>query len=263
MDHPAILVVDDERNTRLGVSFTLQEEGKGKWTVDTAENGKKALEALREIDYDLLITDVRMPALDGIQLLEQMKKENISVTSFLLTGFAEFEYAQKGLHFGVIDYLLKPVEQEELLQAVYRGLDIAKRNRELEVNKFLVDSGMNEVASKSHNSNQNIDNVVHYISNNLNTPLAIKDVANHVHLNPSYLSVLFKEEIGVTFSDFVTKQRLKKAKELLIFTDTSLDEIAGQIGYQTCSYFIKIFKRFEGVTPKQYRTEFQRIGKLR
>ncbi|RBW69749.1 response regulator transcription factor [Bacillus taeanensis] len=258
MYSPTILVVDDEHNTRMGVSLTLQQWGKGQWDVDRAENGLSALEYLRKRAYDLLITDIRMPLMNGIELLETLREENNDVISILLTGFAEFEYAQKGLQLGAIDYLLKPIQQEQLIEAVEKALKASEKKKKSILGTFLLEEHGMQKGDSNYNkiNNPSIESAIKYIDNNLDKPLTIKDTAQYVHLNSSYFSVLFKEETGSTYSEFVTTQRIKKAKELLIVSDIGLDEISEQVGYQTTSYFIKIFKRYEDMTPKQYRDRF-------
>lgn len=257
MNHPAILIVDDERNARMGVSLTLQKWAKGQYDVDVAENGLQAFELMRERNYDLLVTDIQMPVMTGIELLEALKNEDKDVTSILLTGFAEFEYAQRGLQLGAVDYLLKPIQQDKLVASAQKALETAKKKQRTKLSELLIDPEIQEFFSdQKKSSNLSIDNAMKYINDHLHTSLAIKDVAQHVHLNSSYFSVLFKQEKGITFSDFVTKVRLKKAKELLIVTDLGIDEISEKVGYQTTSYFIKIFKKNENMTPKQYRNRF-------
>lgn len=246
MKGKSILVADDEYNARMGVSFTLRQWGDG-CEVNVAENGLQALQYLRERRYDLLITDIRMPLMNGIELLEALRKENIGVPTILLTGFAEFEYAQQGIRLGAVDYLLKPIQQEPLIQAVERALMPAKGNSTPE------DSGEAQHLTKSNNAY--ILAALQYIHDHIGEPLAIKEVARHVHLNPSYLSVLFKEEAGLNFIEYVTRFRVKKAKELLLESDLGLDIISERIGLQTTSYFIRIFKKYEEVTPKQYREQ--------
>lgn len=246
MKGKSILVADDEYNARMGVSFTLRQWGDG-CEVNVAENGLQALQYLRERRYDLLITDIRMPLMNGIELLEALSKENIGVPTILLTGFAEFEYAQQGIRLGAVDYLLKPIQQEPLIQAVERALMPAKGNSTPE------DSGEAQHLTKSNNAY--ILAALQYIHDLIGEPLAIKEVARHVHLNPSYLSVLFKEEAGLNFIEYVTRLRIKKAKELLLESDLGLDIISERIGLQTTSYFIRIFKKYEEVTPKQYREQ--------
>ncbi|GIP60554.1 response regulator [Paenibacillus sp. FSL W8-0186] len=272
MSIPAILVVDDEYNTRMGVSYTLQQWGDGKIDIAAAENGQQALNMLREREYDLLITDIRMPLMTGIELLEALRREKNEIAAVLLTGFAEFEYAQQGLRLGAIDYLLKPVQQSELIKMAEKALNkarLAKERRkrlqqhfgQLELGEAAAANGWQGQTSQNQDplslrtSNEYVIKAVQYIDGHISNVLTIKEVAQQVHLNPSYFSVLFKEEAGLTFIDYVTRLRMKKAKELLESSSLSLDAISEQIGLQTTSYFIRMFKKFERMTPKQYRDQ--------
>jgi len=272
MSIPAILVVDDEYNTRMGVSYTLQQWGDGKIDIAAAENGQQALNMLREREYDLLITDIRMPLMTGIELLEALRREKNEIAAVLLTGFAEFEYAQQGLRLGAIDYLLKPVQQSELIKMAEKALNKARlakeRRKRLEqhfgqlelseavaANRWQGQTSQNQDPLSLRTSNEYVIKAVQYIDEHISNVLTIKEVAQQVHLNPSYFSVLFKEEAGLTFIDYVTRLRMKKAKELLESSSLSLDAISEQIGLQTTSYFIRMFKKFESITPKQYRDQ--------
>lgn len=240
-----VLVTDDEYNSRMGVAVTLEQWGKEKFLIDTAANGKQAYEFIQKQHYDLLITDIRMPVMTGLELLSAIRSQDNPLKTILLTGFAEFEYAQKGLQLGASDYLLKPIQQEQLIEAVERV------HNEMEA----------EEASTIVMQNPYIELALAYISSNLQMPLTIKEVSSHVHLNPSYFSVLFKDNIGSSFSDYLTEFRMNTAKKMLLESHDSLDVITERIGLQTTSYFIKLFKKAEGVTPKQYREQHRSIKK--
>ena len=257
MKRPSILVVDDEPNTRLGVAYTLQEWGGSEAVVDTAENGAAALDRLRSQHYDLLITDIRMPVMDGIKLLETVRGDDNLIRCIMLTGFAEFDYAQSALRLGVVDYLLKPVQQDQLVQAVEKAL-WARQQSEAPAGEQALEG---DETVHGEPGNPAINKAILYIREHIHEGLPIKEVAGHVHLNASYFSVLFKEEQGINFIDYVTEYRLKKAKELLVHSNLGLDEISGQIGYQTTSYFIKIFKKHEQMTPKAYRDHMKQRSK--
>lgn len=257
MKHPAILVVDDEPNARFGVSYTLQEWGGEGAVIDSAENGAQALERLRSQPYDLLLTDIRMPVMDGIQLLEAVRADHNPIRCIMLTGFAEFEYAQSALRLGVVDYLLKPVQQDQLVEAVEKALSALHTEQTAANSRARQDSSSEEPLQLQPHpdepDNPSVAKAIRYIHEHIHEALPIKEVAAHVHLNSSYFSVLFKEELGINFIDYVTEFRMKKAKELLVHSTLSLDDISEQIGYQTTSYFIKIFKKHEQMTPKTYR----------
>lgn len=198
----------------------------------------QAIKMLRDRAYDLLITDIRMPGMTGLELLSALRQEGNEIDAVVLTGFAEFEYAQQALKLGAIDYLLKPVHQHELIEIVAKGLR-ANKNTE------------------AHTNNEYIAAAIMYIREHMEYVITIKEVAAYVHLNPSYFSVLFKSEMGMTFIDYVTHLRISKAKELLRDFSLSLDTISERIGLQTTSYFIRIFKKYEQMTPKQYRDQIR------
>jgi len=233
-----ILVTDDEKHSRVGVSTTLKQEYKESIHIDTANHGADAFDLIGKHSYDLLITDIRMPKMNGLELLEALRNNNNGISTILLTGFAEFEYAQQGIKFGAVDYLLKPVHQEQLLAAVERVLQ-----------------SITPVSQAHKSSNSYIQEAIAYMEQHISEAFTIKEVSSHVHLNASYFSVLFKEETGVSFTDFLSSLRLDKAKMLLRDSELSLDDICEQIGIQSTSYFIKMFKKFEGVTPKQFRSK--------
>jgi two-component system response regulator YesN len=246
-EHPCILIAEDELPTRNGVLKALQAWSKGRVNLQTVENGLEAFQYRRLHPVDLLITDIRMPGLNGIQLLERLKKEGLETTSILLTGYAEFEYARKAMALGAVNYILKPVEYQSLISAVEEAFETRKLWKETHSDSALP---MPQV------HNDSIRKALTYISSELsNTSLGIRDVAEHIHLNSSYVSVLFKEETGQTFSDYLTRQRLAKAKKLLLGTDMKIYEIAERTGFSSSKYFVKVFREAEDLTPKDFRND--------
>lgn len=254
MDNPRILVVDDEFNTRDGILWTLEQHYKGQCELYSAEQGLEALDLLRKDGADLVISDIRMPGIDGLELLESVRQERIETGFILLSGYAEFAYAQRAISHGIGNYLLKPIDREKLMEAVNQALIQEKERRRMKVSLKLFDEWMSESGGRTTASdNHAIEQAKCFIQSQLNNPLGIKDVAQHVHLSPSYFSVLFKEKVGVTFSEYVSRVRHLRAKELLLTSDKEISVIAEEVGYQSASYFIRVFRELEGVTPKHYR----------
>ena len=95
--------------------------------------------------------------------------------------------------------------------------------------------------------------VKEYAAGNLGTDLSLDTVAGKVHFSAAYLSKVFKDETGINFTDFVTQQRLEKAKTLILTTDFSIEEITLKIGFNSSGYFIKKFKETYGATPKNFK----------
>ncbi|MGG1313678.1 response regulator transcription factor [Cohnella laeviribosi] len=248
-----MLIVEDEPAIRNGVLGTLKvwaADQPDLWHFGAASNGVEGLEIARSKPVDLLISDIRMPGLSGIEMMEKLREENREAPAILLTGYAEFEYARKALTLGAVNYLLKPVDQLQLIQAVEQALESGKigsrRSRE-DVHPAM--------------RNETIRKALTYIADHLADPkLSLKKLADHVHLNPSYVSVLFKEETGKTFSDYLNQQRLIMAKRLLLGTDKKIYEIADETGFSASKYFIKVFRETEGITPREYRAIRKKIA---
>lgn len=177
----------------------------------------------------------------------------------LISGYAEFEYAQKALKFGVIEYLLKPLDKEKLLQAVEEALEEDAERSRIELMDRLVDRKLMETAVDEQTYNPAVQEVVRYVEEHLHEPLQLKDLAEHLHMNASYLSALFKEQTGLTFSEYLMRRRVQRAKELLSSTQMTIQEIADATGYQTDKYFVKVFRSLEGISPGQYRKQLAQL----
>jgi len=248
-----ILVVDDEPRTRLGIQKTLDAWSAGKHRIESAASGVEALEWLDANTAHIIITDVRMPEVDGLQMLERLAKRGQLPVVIVISGYAEFEYAKKSLQLGVFEYLLKPLDKSLLIDAVQRALELDSGRERLDAMEKLVDPKLLEAGRDEARYGTSIRDAISYIHAHLHEPIGMKQVAEHLHLNASYFSVLFKEQTGVTFSDYLTRRRLQKAKELLATTHMPIWEIAEKAGYQSAKYFIKVFKDNEGASPSQYR----------
>jgi len=247
------LIVDDEPRTRQGLKKTLDTWANGEYQIITAANGEETIGIMDQQKVDILLTDIRMPEMTGLELLKVIKERNMSPVIIVISAYSEFEYAHEALRLGVINYLLKPISKKTLIEAVEDALkDVDKRERAGMIEK-VVDTKLVDVSAQNPSNRIPIREALDYINNNLKNDLTQKEVADHVHLNPSYLSVLFKEHVKLTFSEYVTRRRIQRAKELLMSTNLPIADIAEESGYKTAKYFIKIFKEIEGATPSAYR----------
>ena len=112
-----VLVVDDENIIAEGIQVLIEKANMDSIRCDIANSGKEALQKARSCAYDLLLTDICMPGMSGLELIEEMKKENLCKHFSILSGFSDFEYAQTAIKFGVYDYLLKPVDKKSFLSS--------------------------------------------------------------------------------------------------------------------------------------------------
>ncbi|WP_147804916.1 response regulator transcription factor [Alkalicoccus halolimnae] len=245
-----VLIVDDEPRSRQGLKRRLEAWDEN-LVISTASSGKEALHLLEEVSIDLLITDIRMPEMTGLELIEKTKKLSVQPVFLVISAYSEFEYAQQALKMGVVNYLLKPVSKEAFLEAVEAAF---KTVETLHPDKQ-TDAAADPYLENIRNLPESLQTAASLIDQRLGEKFSLKDIAAEVHLNPSYFSVLFKDHIGITFSEFVTRKRLQQAKRLLLTTDQPVAEIGEEVGYQTAKYFIQIFKEYENITPSKYRKE--------
>lgn len=255
-----ILIVEDEPRTRNGLKKTLESWANGRYRILATDSAGGALELIDREQVDLIVTDIRMPEMDGLALLKEVRERGQCVTAIILSGYSEFDYAQEAIRLGVVNYLVKPVHKQKMIEAVEQALAMQE-------NRFRPPAPPQESKLETSGSGNKrmlktpIKEAVRYIGRNLKGKLSLREVAGHVHLNASYFSFLFKEETGINFSEFVTRARIRHAKELLETTDLSIMEIAEQCGYRTPKYFVRLFRELEGVTPGQYRKQ-KNSGKI-
>lgn len=253
MKQQTVLIVDDEPRSRRGLKRTLEAWSPKLLNVQTAASAKEAITRLNEETIDLLITDIRMPEMSGLHLVKALQEQNPKPVCIVISAYSEFEYAHTALELGVRHYLLKPVKKEKLIEAVESALQMKKEQDRFGQVEKVWDEKIDAIEKERLSSSDSIHEALHYIDAHLDQKIGLKDVAKSVHLNPSYLSALFKEKTNMTFSEYLTRKRLQHAKHLLVSTDRPIGDIAEKCGYQTAKYFIKIFKEHEGMTPTQYR----------
>ncbi len=253
-----ILVVDDEPRTREGISKTLEQWAQYSIEVISASTGRDAIKIVSERPIDILITDIRMPEMTGLEVIQLLAEMDVKPIVLIMSAYSDFHYAQEAIRHGVINYLLKPIRKKELIEAVERA--IAKKEDQEQGQRLtkVIDLQLLEQADFNNERYEPaIEKALRYIDDHIKEKVSLQDVANAVHLNGSYFSTLFKEEVGINFSEYVTRKRIQSAKHLLLQSDMPISLIAEEVGYQTQKYFNKIFKEYEGVTPGYYRKTYK------
>jgi Response regulator containing CheY-like receiver domain and AraC-type DNA-binding domain len=242
-----LLITDDESEIRNGLSNYFPWHEFGYQVVGQACDGEEALAFISEKPVDVLLCDIRMPSLSGIEVAERLFRQRSDVKVVLLSGFREFEYAQSAVQYGVKRYLTKPTKYTEIAE-VFEQL----RN---ELDRTKASAPSPSVApAESGATDQTIERVKAYLQDNLSSA-TLESAAKHVFLNPFYLSKYFKTKTGENFSDFLTNVRMRKAAELLKSTSAKTYEISEIVGYSNAKNFTRMFRSFFGVTPREYRNE--------
>lgn len=248
-----LLIADDEPRTREGIKRVLEGWLTGSYHIYLADNGLAALELLQEQAIDVLISDIRMPGLMGLELVERVSSLKRKPHCIFISGYSEFAYAQKAIQFEAIDYLLKPLEKKSIIAAVQRALE--RREEKLQQDRLMKVADVQLLELEQATGHADINKAMQYVREHLGEAISAKQLAEMLHMNANYFSQLFKEQTGISFSDYVTRHRLQLAKRLLLTTGLSIQQIAEQIGYQTDRYFIRVFRAHEQLSPAQYRKQ--------
>lgn len=357
-----LMFVDDEKLILDGLKYILDWNSMDIEIVHEAKNGKDALEKFKEDPVDIVITDINMPIMSGLTLINEIKKINKDVSFIVLSGYDEFSYAQQAITLGVENYILKPIDDMELEETIKKickkKLESEKNNNlEEQLNKLLsnetstndkyeklsfeeeidrlhkliiekdrlkiieyletlfdkkelstknifdlsvkifllidkisyefkIDKNVGEDSLISNiiklfneKSRENIkyfiilevDNLLKVMNSNTEKfspviqqiirkvkeyyyeELSLKVLANDFNINSSYLGQLFTKEVGMSFSDYLNKEKNSKAKELILNTNMKINDIAKQVGYADTSYFYRKFKKYYGVSPAMLR----------
>lgn len=240
-----VLIADDERWILTVIKSILSGMGEdAPLIVGEGEDGLHALTLCKALKPDLLITDIRMPGLNGLELIEQVSALSPQTKIIIISGYTDFEYARRALTLHAFDYLLKPIDEETLMCSVRRAERI--------IHARSGETGTAEDAGGPGAQEDSVERALRYIREHYSENLTLKNVARSVFLNPNYFSSAFKKRKGVNFSEYLTALRMEKARHLLD-TGMKIYEVSRNVGYQDPKYFAKLFKKHCGCIPREYR----------
>lgn len=240
------MLLDDERPQREGIARHVHWQEYGFEPPILCANGWEALARLEEQHVDVLFTDIRMPGMDGLELMSKASKISKSLFVVIISGYAEFEYAQQAIHNGARQYLLKPVKPEEIhrILAQFVTWNAARFAKAGE----LVPQGT-------------ADEILQLLQAHIAEGISLEQLAKAVHLNESYLCTLFKKERGETVTEALARMQLDRACMYLATTSLPMSEIAFETGGRTPSNFTQWFRKQAGITPNEYRRITKQVDK--
>ncbi|WP_040951303.1 response regulator transcription factor [Gorillibacterium massiliense] len=267
-----LMIVEDVKIVRETLVHHVNWAAVGLTVVASAQDGEQALALMQHPGNvpDLLITDIGMPVMDGIELIRRVKEMNPRIKCIILSGLSEFEYAREGLKMGVMDYVLKPIDTEEILRMAERSVRFIKKEQQqlavLQQAKEIVkealphvvgeSAGLPELPGKLKNSKL-VEQMLKYIHQNIQgKPLALQQVAAQANLSEKYAAHLFKEATGTTVNNYIIARKMELASQLLKNPETKIYEVCDQIGYSDIDHFRDSFKRHHGLTPSEYRNRY-------
>lgn len=255
-----VMLVDDEEEIRVAIEKKIDWAELDFNVVGSASNGWDALDMALERHPDVVLTDINMPFMNGLEFSKRLKAELPDTKFVILTGYDEFEYAKEAIELSVVEYILKPVDSDELYQLFSRLKvrldDESEKRRNLENLERYYQENYNFFKNQIPDATAHdlIEKSLAYIKEHYKeSDLSVDRICSHLNVTPNYFSALFRKKTGQTFVAYLTELRMKKAKWLLENTDEKAYIIAGMIGYDEPNYFSYVFKKAYGISPSKYR----------
>lgn len=237
-----VLVVDDEKIEIRTIRKILETIPIQFDNVYEACSMVEAMDVIKKYVVSIIICDVEMPSGSGLELTRWVKDYDGEIQVIYLTGHADFSYVRTALQFGAIDYLLKPVEKDNLEGAIMKAVRRLPDEEQLTYNM---------------DAETIVKEVKQYIQKNFASLINRNEVAGKYFIHPDYLSHIFKSRTGMSMSDYIIQVRVAKAKKMLSGTKMPVFQVAASCGYSNTAFFAKHFRRITGMSPKEYREKIK------
>lgn len=271
-----VVIIDDEPIIVEGLSRSISWD---KWqceVVGTASSGEEGMELIEAVKPDILFSDICMPGIDGLTMIAAIKSQHPHMEITILTGFRDFDYAQRAIRLGVTRFLLKPSKMDELEEAVEKMTDnlaaaniLPNRKEEPEVPEVVEMPELPEMPAFKPDEEVFLDegedgldnpagsfivyNALHYMEVNYKSKLKLADVAEKCYVSQWHLSKLLNRYKGQSFSDILNNIRIEKAKEMLRDPMLRIGDVAENVGFMDMAHFSRVFKKQVGISANEYR----------
>lgn len=235
-----VLLVDDEELALNRMVTMLDWGALGCRIIGTARNSSEAMAMIEADEPDILITDIVMPGMDGIEMISRLSGRYHGKI-IVVSGYQEFRYARQAIHMGVVDYLLKPFTAAELAETVKRCF-----------------GGGAQAVDYEKEYGTMVGRIMRAVEEHLSDPqLTLTWLCeNELFMNETHSGRQFQKKVGMKFSAWVTKRRITEACRILRREqDLSVAEVAERVGFSSDNYFSEVFKKQMEMTPSQYRKQ--------
>jgi len=263
-----ILLVDDDRVVRYHLKKMNLWNENGFAISDEAVDGYEALKKISIYHFDFAIVDIKMPRIDGIEFLKELRENQTDLCVVFMSGYSDFAYTRQGIVLGAFDYILKPVDEKSISDLLPRAkLYLDNKNKEstlYEKVAGLIDERLDisclsqemaSVVEKLHMDHEDslVRRLCQYVLLHSDEKTSLESAAAELGFSSSHLGRLFKQKTGEGFIEYVTKVKMERAKALLKTGKYKNYEISNILGYSEVDYFSCLFKKYAGITPTDYR----------
>ncbi|OPH56332.1 hypothetical protein BC351_27900 [Paenibacillus ferrarius] len=264
-----LLIAEDVKIVRETLIHAINWHALGITLLGAVENGEEVLAWLEREEPDLLLTDIGMPKMSGLELIEALKVRNPDIRCIILSGLNEFDHARQAIKLQVLDYVLKPIDPSEIEKVLSNAVEVLRKEREERLALTLAEQtakdqlpNLSEALLRgewtgSLKKKKLVEQAIQYVKESyMRKELALSDVASSVGLSDKYVNLLFKEVTGMTINHWIIRLRMQEAARLLKDPAIKIYEICDWIGYADQDHFRESFKKQYGLTPSEYRNKF-------
>lgn len=249
-----ILIADDEPIERMVLSKTIQNYFGDEIELYQAENGREAIEIFMHQDCQIVLLDISMPGINGLDAAEEIRKVNKTCSIIFLTAYDEFDFAKRAIKVHALDYLLKPSTKEELITVIEEAIHLADQKPELfEAEVSVLEEDKKDDKQDLIKNQLLMEHIRDYVESHYMENITLQDAAAQVHYSDAYFCRFFKQNFDKNFIMYLSEIRVEKAKELLSDVTVNVKDVGQKVGFRDSSYFTRVFKRVTGVTPSEYR----------
>lgn len=241
-----LVIVEDESIIREELKMVIPFQTLDFTLLATADNGIEGKRIIEEYHPDIVITDIRLPGLDGLTMIQEAQGE---FETIILTGFSDFAYMKTAIKIHVFDYLLKPVDDEAFIQVLHELKSKMERTHASSPDT----PRLHLLPLTSDVQNYLVAKSIEFISLNYDKPIGLKEAADTLQVSETHLSRLFSENVQMNFLKYLNTYRINKSLMLLTTTTLNINEISAQCGFLSSGYFTRVFKRYCQTTPSHYR----------
>ena len=248
-----VLIAEDEDIIRKGIAYTMDWVSMGCTIVGEAANGKEGVEKIKELSPDIVLADIMMPMMNGIEMIRK-GQEIADFKAIIMTSYADFEYAKKAIELGVSAYLMKPVDEEELKKSISKIITELEKDNQLRQlsSKMKNADDIDALFIKSEGDNDYIQEVLKGTRERFAEKISLETFSEELGVSGSYLSRKFKEATGQTYLDFLNKYRVQQAIKLLETGTYKVYEVSEMTGFSDYKYFSTVFKKYTDRSPSDF-----------
>ncbi|HHU02595.1 MAG TPA: response regulator [Christensenellaceae bacterium] len=244
------LIVEDENLMRDYLSANLTNFCAEWEATAVACDGEEALEKLQKESFDGIVTDIRMPVMNGLEMARILREREENLPILIISGYDEFDYARTAVRLNISDYLLKPINEEDLSAALsLMATQVGTNHNDHKSHNFVKESAANGLAQKAQD----------FILAHYTEPISLTSVAEELGVTAAYLSTVFHREMGSTYSQTLLRIRMENAARMLSTSHLKVWEIAQAVGFPSAKHFTHVFGKYFHCSPIEFRTKKMRI----